>query len=115
VRFADRCAGDHVWQSKLQNEAENSTLLRVKVVDLEEDRVAVSLERAKIVLFMGVVGVAEVVEHGDGLDDTLDRLLAEGGDAWRHDGDATAKVLPQLVIESANALSSGIHVDSPLI
>jgi uncharacterized membrane protein len=27
VRFADRCAGDHVWQSKLQNEAENSTLL----------------------------------------------------------------------------------------
>src|SRR5436190_1406024 len=61
-----------------------------KILDLEKDRVAVGLERAKVVLFMGVVGVTKVVEHGDGLDDALDGLFAEGGDAGCHDGDATA-------------------------
>jgi hypothetical protein len=72
--------------------------------------VAVGLERAKVVLFMRVVGVAKVVEHGDRLDDALDGFLAKRGDAGRHDGDAAAKGLSQLIIECANALSSGIHV-----
>jgi hypothetical protein len=45
----------------------------IVVVDLEKDHVAVSFERAKVVLFMWVVGVTKVVEDGDGLDD-LDRL-----------------------------------------
>jgi hypothetical protein len=34
----------------------------IKIIDLEKDRVAFGLERPKVVLFMRVVGVAEVVK-----------------------------------------------------
>ena len=61
----------------------------IKIIDFEKDRVAFSLERAKVVLFMWVVGVTKVVKHRDGLDDAVDGLLAEGGDTRCHDRDAT--------------------------
>ena len=50
----------------------------VEVVDLEKDRVAFCLERPKVMLFVGVVRVAEVVKYGDGLDDAGGGLFAEG-------------------------------------
>jgi hypothetical protein len=65
------------------------------------------------VLLVGVVGVAKVVEHRDGLDDAVDGLLAKGGDAGCHDCHSTGQVMSQLVIERANTLSSRVHVDSP--
>src|SRR6202048_4807297 len=53
----------------------------VVVVDLEEHRMAIRIEAAKVVLFVGIVGVTKVVEHRDGLDDPGDGFGAEGGGA----------------------------------
>jgi hypothetical protein len=75
---------------------------------------AVTVERAKVVLFVGIVGVAKVVEHRDGLDDAFDGLMAKRRDARRHDRHAAGQVLSQFVVERANTLSSRVHVDSPL-
>ena len=40
---------------------------------------------SQVVLLMGIVGMAEIVKHRDGLDDAFDGLAAERGDARRHD------------------------------
>ena len=53
----------------------------IKVVDLEQDIRAVEIECSKIVLTVGVIRVAEVIEHRDGFDETLDSFNSEGGDA----------------------------------
>ena len=45
----------------------------VEIIDFEKDGVAVSFERAEVVLAKGVVGVAEIVIDRDGLDDPVDR------------------------------------------
>ena len=73
------------------------------IVDFEKDPLTVGLERSKVVLFVGVVGMTEVVEHRDGLDDAVDGDLAERRNARRHDGNAAGKALTQFVIEGANA------------
>jgi hypothetical protein len=52
----------------------------VEIVDLEKDPMAVSVERAKVVFFVRVVGVTKVIEHCDGLDDAGDGFDAERGD-----------------------------------
>jgi hypothetical protein len=44
----------------------------VEIIDLEKDHLAVGFERAKVVLFIPVVGVAKIVVHRDGLDDSGD-------------------------------------------
>ena len=36
------------------------------MIDLEKDRLAVDLKRPKIVFFIWVIGVAEIIVHGDG-------------------------------------------------
>src|SRR3984957_4210235 len=82
-------------------------------IDLEKDRVAFSLERAKVMLFVRIVRVTKVVEYGDGLDDACRSLFAEGGYAWCHYGDAGRQILSQLIIERANALGSRVHAESP--
>ena len=41
-------------------------------IDLEKDRVALGFERAKVMFFVWIVGVAKVVEDFDGLDDARD-------------------------------------------
>jgi hypothetical protein len=69
---------------------------------------------AFVAIVFGVVGVAKVVEHGDGLDDAVDGLLAKGGNAGCHDRHSAGQVLSQLVIECANTCCSRVHVDSPL-
>ena len=53
----------------------------VEVVDLEEHPLAVGVERAKVVLFVRVVGVTKVVKDRDGLDDPGDGFGTEGGNA----------------------------------
>jgi hypothetical protein len=75
--------------------------------------VTVRLERAKVVLFMRVVGVTKVVEHCDCLDETLDSLLAEGGNARGDDSVAANQMLPKFIIESADAVGLGRHWWSP--
>jgi hypothetical protein len=66
----------------------------VEIIDLEKDRLTFGLERPKIMLFVWVIGVAEVVIHRDSLDDALDSLLAKRSDAWRDDGHTAEQVLP---------------------
>jgi hypothetical protein len=48
----------------------------IVIVDLEKDVVAVDFERAKVVLFVRIVGVAEIVEHGDRLYEARNDLFA---------------------------------------
>ena len=55
----------------------------IKIIDLEHDDVPVNVERAKVVLLVRVVRMAEVIEDRDGFDDPLDSLGAEGRNAWR--------------------------------
>jgi hypothetical protein len=43
----------------------------VEIIDLEKDRDAIDVERSEVVLFVWVVGLAEVVEDRDGLDDPV--------------------------------------------
>jgi hypothetical protein len=45
----------------------------VEIIDLEKDHPAVDFKRAKIVLFVRVVGATEIVVDRDGLDDPCDR------------------------------------------
>src|SRR5262245_47889650 len=70
---------------------------------------ALRIERAKVVLFVRVVGMAKVVEYGDGLDDTVDGLLAKRSDAGCHDRYPGGQVLSQLVVERANAYGLRVH------
>ena len=44
----------------------------IVIIDLEEDRFALCFERPEIVFFIRIIGVAEVVEHRDCLDDPVD-------------------------------------------
>jgi hypothetical protein len=53
-------------------------------------------------------------QHGDGLDDAVDGVLAKGVDAGCHDRHSAGQVLSQLVIERANTYCSRVHLDSPL-
>jgi len=70
---------------------------------------AVGFEGAKVVLFVRIVGVTEVVLDRDGLDDSLDGLRTEGGNAGSHHSDAVGKVLAQLVGEFTNPIGLGFH------
>ena len=72
------------------------------VIDLEEDRLAIDLKRPKIVFFVWVIGVAEIVVHGDGFDDASDGFSTEGGDTGCDEGRADGEVLAQFVVERAN-------------
>jgi hypothetical protein len=53
--------------------------------------------------------VTKIVIHRDSLDDALNSLLAKRSDAWRDDGKAAEQVLPQLIVERANAFGPGVH------
>src|ERR1700730_4290780 len=85
----------------------------VVVVDLEQDRVAIGIEAAKIVLLVGIVGVTKVVKHGDGLDDPGDGFGAEGGDAGGHHCKALGKILTQFIVQRADARSLAVHDGPP--
>jgi hypothetical protein len=49
----------------------------VEIIDLEKDRVAIGFERAKVMFFVWIVGVAKVVVNFDGLDDVRDCFGSE--------------------------------------
>jgi hypothetical protein len=48
----------------------------VEIIDLEKDHLAVGFERAKVVFFMRVIGMAKIVIRGDCVDDSGDSLGA---------------------------------------
>ncbi len=73
------------------------------VVNFEKDCSAVSLERAKVVFFARIVGMAKIIIHRDGLDDAHDRFGPEGGDPRGNDSTAVGQVATQFVIERANS------------
>jgi hypothetical protein len=56
----------------------------IEIIDLEKYFVAIGFERAEIVLFVWVVGVAEIVVNGDCFDDTRHGFGAQGGDTGRN-------------------------------
>src|SRR6266404_3526855 len=74
---------------------------------------AVRIERAKVVLFVRVVGVAKVVVHGDRLDDPGDGFGAEGGDAGSHHCNPPGKILTQFIVQRADARSLAVHDGPP--
>src|SRR5262249_41944395 len=85
----------------------------VVVIDLEKDPMAIRIERAKVVLFAWIVGVAKVVEHRDGFDDAGDGFGAEGGNARGHHRHALGKVLTQFIVQRADARSLAVHDGPP--
>ena len=74
------------------------------VIDLEKDGVALGFERAKVMFFIWIVGVAKVVINFDGLDDARDRFRAERSNARRHHRMTLAEILSQGIVERANAV-----------
>jgi hypothetical protein len=74
----------------------------IKIIDLEKYLVAIGFERAEIVLFVWVVGVAEIVVNGNCFDDAGHCFGAQGGDTGRNKGRTGAEVLAQFVIERTN-------------
>jgi hypothetical protein len=78
----------------------------VVVVDLEKDPVAVGVERAEVMFFVRIIGVAKVVIDRDSLDNSVHGFCTKGGDARRHDGNAGGQVSAQLVIQVANAIGT---------
>src|SRR6266550_2480969 len=68
-------------------------------VDLEKYLVTIGIERAEVMFFMRVVGVAEIVIDSDGLDDAFDGFLPERSDARCDDCDASKEMLAKLVVE----------------
>jgi hypothetical protein len=59
--------------------------------------------------FMRVVGVAEIVVHRYGLDDSLHRLLAKRRDPRRYHGYAANKMLAQVIVERTNLFGLRDH------
>src|SRR6202048_770321 len=85
----------------------------VEVVDLEQDRMAIGIKAAKVVLLVGIVGVAKVVKHRDGLNDPSDGFGAESGNAGRHHCKAFGKILAQFLVQRADARTLAVHDGPP--
>ena len=76
----------------------------VVIIDLEEDDLALRFERTKVVFFMWIVGMTEVVIDRDGLDNSVDGSRPQGGHTGCDDGKTSREFLPQLIIEGAYLL-----------
>src|SRR5260370_38345962 len=83
-------------------------------IDFERAPMAVRIERAKVVFFVRVVGVAKVVEHCDGLDDAGDGFGAKSGDAGGHHRNPLGKILTQFIVQRADARSLAVHDGPPV-
>ena len=70
----------------------------IVVVDLKEYHMAVGFECAEVMLFVWIVGVAEIVIDGDGLDDARNGFGTEGRDASSHHCRTLLEVLTQRVV-----------------
>ena len=79
----------------------------IKIIDLEKDRFAFDLERPEVVLFVRVIGVTEVIERGDRLDNSVDSFLAEGCNARSDDGAAANQMVAQVVVKRRESVGSG--------
>jgi hypothetical protein len=67
-------------------------------IDPKKDRLSVGVERAKVVLLVRVIGVAEIVKYGDCPGDASDRFGAQSGDTASHHSCAFAEILTQSII-----------------
>jgi hypothetical protein len=76
----------------------------VVVINFEKYLDTIKFKCSKIMLTMRIISSAKIVEGCDSLDQTLDGLLAQGGDTTRHNRTTTQEVLAELVIEHANAI-----------
>ena len=85
----------------------------VEVINLEKEFVPVDFEYAEIVLFVWVIGVAEIIVHGDGFNDASDGFGAEGGDTGCDQGRTDGEVLAQFVVERANGFKLRSSLLSP--
>jgi hypothetical protein len=61
--------------------------------------VTTDLERPKVVLFVWVIRMAEIVIHANRLHDARDCFGAQAGNASRHQRRAGCEVLPQFIVE----------------
>jgi len=107
----EACATSHHWSRQLQALGHKVRLMPPAYVkpyvkrqknDAAEDRFPLGLERAEVMFSVRVVGVTEVIIHGDCFDDPVERFPAKGGDPGGDDGAAADQMLPQVVIEGAN-------------
>jgi hypothetical protein len=71
----------------------------IEIIDLEKYRVAAGFKRAKVMFFVRVVGVAEIVVDRDSLDDARHGFGSECGNTGRNKGRTGAEVLAKFVIE----------------
>jgi hypothetical protein len=76
----------------------------VVVVDFEHHIDFIEPEATDVVFLVGLVGVAKIVEHSDGLDETSDRFGSQGGYSCCDHGAAAEKVLPKVIVERANTV-----------
>ena len=65
----------------------------VVVIDLEKDCSPLGFECAKVVFFVWIVGVTEVIKDGYCLNDAFDCLLAECSDTGCHNCKSAEQVL----------------------
>ena len=78
----------------------------VVVVDLEKDRLTLRLKDSEVVLFVRVVGTAEIVIDRDRLDDPFHGYGSKNCNSRGYDDEARRQGLTQLVIKRANLISS---------
>lgn len=75
----------------------------VETIDLE-NLLAHRPERSEVVLFMWIVGVAEIIKDGDRFGKALYGFLTECN-AWGHNRRAFDQVLAEPIVDTANPLS----------
>lgn len=71
----------------------------VVIIDFKNDGCAFEIDRAKVVLAVGIIGGAKVVKGGDSIGQAANGFFAEGCDAGGQEDAAVVQVPPQFVVE----------------
>ena len=81
----------------------------IVIVDLEKDRLVFCRERTKVMFFVRIVGMAEIIKHSDRLKEAVNGGLTESGDARGDNSHVLGDVLAKAIIEGTNAIGLGWH------
>src|SRR6478752_2821255 len=81
----------------------------IVIIDLEKDRFVLCRERTKVMFFVRIVGMAEIIKHSDGLKDPVNGGLTESGDARSDNSHVPGDVLAKVIIEGTNPIGLGWH------
>jgi hypothetical protein len=105
----DYTLGDRriTWVGRVRSEC------LIEIIDLEKDRLSIDLERPKVMFLVWVIGVAEIIVHGNCFDDASNGFGAEGRDTGGDEGRTDSEVLAQFVVERAMVLVFVVIVGSP--